>query len=48
MVSNCNDYKKIGLELLPMIEKSRESRMSREHYEGEEEEDPSVRLDHFE
>jgi hypothetical protein len=48
MVSTHSVYKRSGQELLPGLERSRASRMSGEHYEGEEEEDPRVRLDRFE
>jgi hypothetical protein len=48
MVSTHSDYKRSGQELFPGLERSRASRMSGEHYEGEEEEDPRVRLDRFE
>jgi hypothetical protein len=47
MVSTRNDYKISGQDLFIGLERSRASRMSREHYEGEEEEDPKVKLDCF-
>jgi hypothetical protein len=48
MVSTCSVYKISGKDLFPRLEKSGASRMSRNHYEGEEEEDHRVRLDRFE
>jgi hypothetical protein len=46
MVSTRNDYKRSGQELLSGLEQSTASRMSREHFE--EEEDPKDRFDRIE
>jgi len=48
MVSTCHDYQISGQELFPRLERSRESIMLGEHYEGEEEEYPRVRFDRIE
>ena len=48
MVSACNYYKTSGQQLFSGLEQSRAPRMDGEHYGGEEEEYPRVRLDQFE